>query len=243
MDDRCGGCRQWKGKVWGSEEMIGMDDRGRNELTTKGEPVTGVVFVTALDQRRRNEIWCNVIWWRRMLEMLASIETDRIWISITLINARDGQTQGMQARSPPPPPFCQGAFASVRLDWKIRLPLRGRANGGGGGGFGGVGKTRGECRASSDVYPTWRNIQSPCWYSFKQHTYISSSNHRFMITHIYTQTQTHTHTHTHTVILVRTQHWLSFIVSSQTKNSTHTHTHVTSLMLHCTWNMCISIMD
>lgn len=60
-----------------------------------------------LYQNRRNEIWCNVMWWWSMLEMLPGIETDRIWISTTLITTTTTrqrhsrrQTHGRHARLP-----------------------------------------------------------------------------------------------------------------------------------------------
>lgn len=99
---------------------------GRNESTTKGESVTGVVLTIARYQKRHNEIWCNLMWWQSMLEMLQSIETDRIWISITQItppqphvNSAQTDRQTDMARMCVCPSICQCAF--VRFDefpWK-----------------------------------------------------------------------------------------------------------------------------
>lgn len=97
-----------------------------------------------LYQKTRNEIWCNVMWWRSELEMLPGIETDRIWISTTLITTTTTrqrrshrQTHGRHA--------CLPVYLSVRICaiwWsppkgiierdfkyqKIHLPLRGSRN-------------------------------------------------------------------------------------------------------------------
>lgn len=99
---------------------------GRNESTTKGESVTGVVLTTARYQKRHNEIWCNLMWWQSMLEMLRGIETDRIWISITQItppqphvNSAQTDRQTDMARMCVCPSICQCVFVRFdELPWK-----------------------------------------------------------------------------------------------------------------------------
>lgn len=100
---------------------------GRNESTTKGESVTGVALTTALYQRRRNEIWCNLMWWWSILEMLPGIETDRIWLSITLITTtRQHPWHRHMACMRVRPSICQCVFVGAQFD---DLPQKGLSKG------------------------------------------------------------------------------------------------------------------
>lgn len=170
---------------------------------------TGVVLTTALYQKRRNEIWCNVMWWWSIAGKcwpglkqtgsgsplhwsLRRVDTPRadntwpVYLSVCICACAIWWSS--------PKAITKGASNTRRFTspWEKR---RRNTDLAGGWTSSAVEKTGGECQASSNVYPTPKDpVSSHVQPSATRMHFIQ--RYRFMITH------THTEIHTHTVDVI-----------------------------------------